>query len=165
MLHNQRNARSETPADKSNMQIITSISKGQTTKERHIFSDGVPGGNPKSEFWDRFTDRFWQKRDVILHVKSMGKIAHVVPINKFNLKICHWCELCELSPTSIPSNPHVHHVHPGAGGHWPPPVKVGGLAPHLWSRQKNQYFRHHKIGSLYGNLTLKYWKFSRLRRE
>ena len=40
MLHNQGNARSETPADKSNMQIITPLSKGQTAKEGHIFSGG-----------------------------------------------------------------------------------------------------------------------------
>ena len=45
----------------------------------------------------------------------------------------------------------------GPGGHWPPTSEGGGAwPPHLLSRQKNQYFRHHKIVSLYGNLTLKY---------
>ena len=37
--------------------------------------------------------RFWENRDVILHVKSMGKIACVGTITEFELKICHWCEL------------------------------------------------------------------------
>ena len=37
--------------------------------------------------------RFWENRDVILHVKSMGKIACVGTITKFELKICHCCEL------------------------------------------------------------------------
>ena len=46
----------------------------------------------------------------------------------------------------------------GAGGTLaPPPLKVGGPGPPTFGAgKKNQYFRHHKIVSLYGKLTLKY---------
>ena len=37
--------------------------------------------------------RFWENRDVILHVKSMGKIAYVGTTTEFKLKICYWCKL------------------------------------------------------------------------
>ena len=37
--------------------------------------------------------RFWENRDVISHVKSMGKIACVGTNSEFKLKICHCCEL------------------------------------------------------------------------
>ena len=70
------------------MAKYTDWAKGQATKERHIFSEGGRGGMLKSDFEIDPSYRFWEIRDVILHVKSMGKIGYVGTTTEFELKIC-----------------------------------------------------------------------------
>ena len=72
---------------------LTPLCKGQTTTERHIAVKGAVVESPNLSFEIPPLYRFWENRDVILHVKSIGKIACVGIITELKLKLCHCCEL------------------------------------------------------------------------